>query len=119
MDTAAALHPDGLEASPKSYGRAVALSAVLGFAGVQHLYLGRPALFFLDLGLSFGWIVCFAIGETALGATLLLADMLHALIVTIQLLTGSFCDGRGRIVCYPGQKLGTELINHEMRTGPS
>ena len=119
MDTAAALHPDGLEASPKSYGRAVALSAVLGFAGVQHLYLGRPGLFFLDLGLSFGWLVCFAIGETALGVTLLLADVLHALIVTIQLLTGTFRDGRGRIVCYPGQKLGTERLNYEMRRNPS
>ena len=119
MDTAAALHPDGLEASPKSYGHAVALSAVLGFAGAQHLYLGRPGLFFLDLGLSFGWIVCFAIGETALGATLLLADLLHALIVTIQLLTGTFRDGRGRIVCYPCQKLGTDLIKHHMSKGPS
>ena len=115
MDTTAALHPDGLRASPKSYGTAVALSSVLGFIGIQHLYLGRFGLFLLDLCLSLGWFLCFVMGEPLLGVALLMADVGHALMVTIQLLTGSFRDGQGRIVCYPGQKLRPAITNHTMR----
>ncbi len=115
MDTTAALHLGDLEVSPRSYGNAVALSAVLGFVGLQHLYLGRFGLFFLDLSLSLGWFICFLLGEVRLGTTLLLADLAHAGVVTIQLLTGNFRDGQGRIVCYPGQRLGTAPTNHRMR----
>ena len=107
--------PGGPQVSPKSYGNAVALSAVFGFIGIQHLYLGRYGLFFVDLLLSLGWIICFAVGETLLGVLLMLADFSHALMVTIQLLSGTFRDGKGRIVCYPGQKLGHEIRNHSMR----
>jgi len=115
MDANAALHADGLQASSKSYGKAVALSAVFGFLGVHHLYLGRFGLFFVDFLLSLGWFVCFLAGETLLGVTLMLADFSHALMVTIQLLIGTFRDGEGHVVCYPGQKLGHRLENHRMR----
>ncbi len=106
----------GPEPSPKNYGVAVALSAVLGWMGAQHFYLGRPGLAFLDFALTLGWIVSFALGHWQMGSLLLVIDVGHALLVTIQLLVGSFRDGQGRIVCYPGQKLGSPFLNHEMRS---
>lgn len=108
--------------SPKSYGVAVSLSAVFGFLGIQHFYLGRVGEGLLDVGLSMGWLWFFASGEVALGALCLAADGVHALVVTILLLTGNFRDGQGRIVCYPGQRLaghrlGMAATNHSMRRG--
>lgn len=103
--------------SPKSYGTAVSLSAVFGFLGIQHFYLGRVGEGLLDVGLSLGWLWLFATGEVALGVLFLVADGVHALVVTILLLTGNFRDGQGRIVCYPGQRLGLAATNHSMRRG--
>ncbi len=91
--------------SEKSYGTAVALSAVFGFLGIQHFYLGRLGEGLLDLGLSVGWLVCFVWGSAGLGVLLLALDFGHSTVVTILLLTGNFRDGQGRRVCYPGQKL--------------
>jgi TM2 domain-containing membrane protein YozV len=104
--------------SPKSYGRAVALSAVLGWMGAHHFYLGRVGEGLLDLGLSVGWLVAFALGHPLLGVVLFLADGLHAFVVTVLLLTGNFRDGAGRVVAFPGQRLGAELHNHPMRRTP-
>jgi TM2 domain-containing membrane protein YozV len=101
--------------SPKSYGTAVCLSAIFGFLGIQHFYLGRWREATLDLALSLGWFVCFALGEPLWGVAFLAADGAHAFIVTIMLLTGNFRDGQGRIVAYPGQKLGTSHTNQDMR----
>lgn len=103
------------EPSPKRYGTAVCLSAVLGFAGVQHFYLGRVGEGLLDVGLSLGWVACFVTGHFLLGALFLAADVVHAFATTILLLTGHFRDGNGRIVCYPGQRLGPALSNPDMR----
>ncbi len=91
--------------SSRSYAKAVILSAVFGFVGVQHFYLRRWGEGLLDLGLTFGWIGAFATGHVLWGVVLLVIDGAHALTVTIALLTGSFRDGSGRLVCYPGQKL--------------
>ena len=112
--------PDAADASlrsPKSYGTAVALSAVFGFLGVQHFYLGRIAEGLLDVFLSVGWLFAFALGHPGLGVLFLLADMGHALYVTIALLTGNFRDGAGRIVAYPGQRLALPITppNQDMR----
>ena len=107
------------QSSPKSYGTAVALSAVFGFAGFQHFYLGRTALGLVDLALTLGWIAAFALGQPVWGAALLLIDGGHAFIVTIQLLTGNFVDGERRTVCYPGQKLPDPFANQEMRSTPT
>ena len=100
----AATHAETLR-SPKSYATAVCLSAIFGFVGFQHFYLGRLGEGLLDLGLSAGWIWCFATGQPLLGLVFFLADWGHSIAVTIMLLTGNFRDGEGKIVCYPGQKL--------------
>lgn len=104
-----------VQVSPRSYGTVVALSAILGFLGIQHFYLGRWGEGILDLALSLAWFVCFALGEPLLGFAFLLADGGHALVVTIMLLTGNFRDGQGRIVAYPGQRLGMPYSNQDMR----
>jgi len=99
--------PGSQRPSPKSYTTAVALSAIFGFVGVQHFYLGRLGEGLVDVGLTIGWIVSFATGEVFLGVVLILLDFAHSMTVTIMLLTGNFRDGGGRIVCFPGQKLTT------------
>jgi TM2 domain-containing membrane protein YozV len=106
VPAAADAQPGSLQASPKSYAKAVALSAVFGLVGVQHFYLGRHLEGLLDVGLTFGWIVCFAMGEITFALIFVLADVAHSFEVTIRLLTGNFRDGDGRVVCYPGQRLG-------------
>lgn len=95
------------QVSPKSYAIAVILSGIFGVIGVHLFYLGRyiegtldfamfVASFYLYLNGNIGWaILVFAI------------DSLHTFIITIMLLVGSFKDGQGRLVCYPGQKLKT------------
>lgn len=100
-----AVHPGSVQPSTRRYATAVGLSAVLGFCGVHLFYLGRHAEGLLDVGLSLGWLVCFALGEIWLGLALLAADGAHALAVTILLLTGNFRDGDNNVVCYPGQRL--------------
>jgi TM2 domain-containing membrane protein YozV len=97
--------PQGVQPSQKSYTTAVVLSSLLGFIGLQHFYLGRWAEGLLDVALSIGWIVCFALDETLLGVLFVIADVAHAFVATILLLTGSYRDAEGRRVCYPGQKL--------------
>jgi TM2 domain-containing membrane protein YozV len=91
--------------SKKSYAVAVCLSAVFGTIGVQHFYLGRYFLGLMDLSLSFLALYCFILGHFLYAFLFFGLDFLHSLIVTIQLLTGSFEDGEGSIVCYPGQEL--------------
>jgi len=97
--------PGAEAASRKSYATAVILSSVVGFLGVHHFYLGRWLEGVVDLGLTVGWISCFARGEPILGILFLIADFGHSFVVTIMLLTGNFRDGEGRRVCYPGQQL--------------
>lgn len=91
--------------SPKSYTRAVVLSSVLGWLGMQHFYLGRRVEGLMDVGLSLGWVLAFALEQPLWGALLLFADFGHALWSTILLLVGGYRDGDGLRVCYPGQRL--------------
>ena len=91
--------------SGKSYGTAVILSGVFGLVGVQHFYLGRRAEGISDVVLTIGWVYCFATDRPLLALLFLGLDFLHTLVTTILLLTGSFKDGSGAIVCYPNQKL--------------
>ncbi len=97
--------PLELQPSPKSYATAVILSFVFGFLGIQHFYLRRWGEALLDVGLSLAWFVCMVIGEFGWMVLFLVLDFGHSFVVSIQLLTGTFKDGSGRPVCYPGQKL--------------
>ena len=91
--------------STKNYAVAVCLSAIFGIIGIQHFYLGRYFLGLMDVSLTILAIYFFITGQWFFALLFLGIDFIHSLIVTIQLLTGSFRDGEGHIVCYPGQKL--------------
>lgn len=93
------------QCSDKSYARAVILSGIFGTLGIQHFYLGRYFEGFLDLGLSTLALYCLFTDQIILAIIAFGADIIHSLIVTILLLIGSFKDGKGYNVCYPGQKL--------------
>ena len=68
-----------MQPSQKKYATAVILSAMFGFVGIQHFYLGRLGRASLDLGLTAAWICCFATAQMQLGAAFLIADGVHAL----------------------------------------
>ena len=91
--------------SNKSYTVAVCLSAIFGILGVQHFYLGRYLLGLADLSLSILALHFFLTGQWLYALFFLALDFLHSLVTTILLLTGSFEDGLGHVVCYPGQEL--------------
>jgi TM2 domain-containing membrane protein YozV len=93
--------------SDKSYTIAVCLSAIFGVVGIQHFYLGRLVEATIDLGLFIATIYFFLTGQILLAFVTGAIDAIHTFIVTIMLLTGTFRDGRGRLVLYPGQKLKT------------
>lgn len=91
--------------SDKSYTIAVCLSAIFGVIGIQHFYLGRFFEAMIDLGLFIATFYFFFTGQIPLAILVGVVDALHTFIVTIMLLTGTFRDGHGRLVLYPGQKL--------------
>jgi len=91
--------------SKKSYTVAVCLSAVFGIIGIQHFYLGRYFLGLTDVLLSILTLYCFISGQMLYALFFFSLDFFHSLIVTIMLLTGTFEDGEGYTVCYPGQEL--------------
>ena len=99
-------HDQAETPSKKSYGVAVSLSAVFGVLGIQHFYLERWLEAFIDLGLAVATVTLFLMGEPLWAILVAAIDGIHTFIVTIMLLTGSFRDGHGHLVCYPGQKLG-------------
>ena len=91
--------------SEKSYVIAVCLSAIFGVVGIQHFYMGRYAEACLDLGMFILSLYLFFTGQNLYAVIVIALDALHTLIVTFMLLTGTFRDGTGRLICYPGQKL--------------
>ena len=91
--------------SEKSYAVAVCLSAVFGIIGIQHFYLGRHALGLADVALTFLTVYFLISGEFFYALIFFVLDFTHTLVTTILLLTGSFKDGKGHVVCYPGQEL--------------
>ncbi len=93
--------------SSKSYTIAVCLSAIFGVVGIQHFYLERWLEAILDLGMFIATVYFVATGQILIAFLVGAIDALHTLIVTIMLLTGTFRDGSGRLVLYPGQKLNT------------
>lgn len=93
--------------SRKSYTIAVCLSAIFGVVGIQHFYLGRYVEATIDLVLFIATIYLFISGQIFWAIGVGAIDAIHTFIVTIMLLTGSFRDGSGRLVLYPGQRFNT------------
>ena len=97
--------------SPKKYGVAVCLSAIFGLLGIHHFYLGRWLHGLIDLSMTIGAFTLIMIvsvespNAVIAGVLLLAVDIIHTIIITILLLTGSYKDGSGKIVAYPNQKL--------------
>ena len=94
-----------LEVSEKSYVIAVCLSGIFGVVGIQHFYLERWTEAMIDLCLFAATFYLIFTGQIFWALLVGTVDAVHTLIVTILLLTGSFKDGHGRLVCYPGQRL--------------
>ncbi|MFC1883296.1 hypothetical protein ACFL2O_00865 [Thermodesulfobacteriota bacterium] len=91
--------------SEESYAVAVCLSAIFGIIGIQHFYLGRHALGLADLALIVLTIYFLISGEFLFALLFFGLDFVHTLVTTSLLLTGSFKDGKGYVVCCPGQEL--------------
>ncbi|WP_415904507.1 NINE protein [Neptuniibacter sp. QD48_55] len=91
--------------SKKSYAVAVSLSAIFGVLGIHHFYLGRYLEGIIDFSLFVITMYFYLNGELLWALLFFVVDGLHTFVITIMLLTGSFKDGQGRYVCYPGQKL--------------
>ncbi len=91
--------------SEKSYVVAVSLSAIFGVMGIHHFYLGRYVEGVIDFSLLVITLYFYFNGQLGWALLFFVIDGLHTFIITIMLLTGSFKDGRGAIICYPGQKL--------------
>ena len=99
------MHTGTIEPSEKSYLVAVCLSAIFGVMGVQHFYLGRYLEGLFDFGLFVATLYFYFTGQLVWAFAFLAVDYLHTFIITIMLLTGSFRDGKGKTICYPGQRL--------------
>jgi len=98
-----------MQKSEKSYATSVCLSSVFGVLGIHHFYLGRffhGALDFTMTAIAL-YLICMTTDFTLniLGVILLFIDIIHTLTVTVMLLIGSYKDGKGHIVAYPGQIL--------------
>ena len=91
--------------SDKSYVVAVCLSGIFGVLGFHHFYLGRYLEGIIDFSLLLATVYFYFSGQLVWAVVFFLVDGLHTFIITIMLLTGSFKDGQGNYVCYPGQRL--------------
>lgn len=94
-----------IQPSEKSYVMAVCLSAIFGVIGIHHFYLSRYLEGLIDFGLFITTLYFYFTGQLGWALAFLAVDYLHTFIITILLLTGSFKDGRGKTICYPGQRL--------------
>jgi hypothetical protein len=93
------------EPSEKSYAVAVCISAIFGVMGIHHFYLGRYLEGIIDFSLFVATLYFYFTGQILWALAFGFADAIHTFIITIMLLTGSFKDGKGKLVCYPGQRL--------------
>jgi len=94
--------------SPKSYVVAVCLSGIFGMLGIHHFYLGRWLHGLVDISMTISAFLLIVFKHPVPGFLLLFVDFIHALIITIMLLTGAYKDGDGDLVMYPGQLLKSE-----------
>lgn len=91
--------------SEKNYIVAVCLSGIFGVIGIHHFYLGRYVEGIIDFSMFCLSIYFYSTGQLLWAVLFFVADYLHTFIITIMLLIGAFKDGKGHVVCYPGQKL--------------
>jgi TM2 domain-containing membrane protein YozV len=91
--------------SEKSYAVAVCLSAIFGVMGIHHFYIGRYLEGVIDFSLFVATLYFYFTGQWFWAVLFFVVDGLHTFIITIMLLTGTFKDGEGNIICYPGQRL--------------
>ena len=91
--------------SEKSYGVAVCLSAIFGVMGIHHFYIGRYLEGVIDFALFVATLYFYFSGQLLWAVLFFAIDGLHTFIITIMLLTGTFKDGKGNYICYPGQRL--------------
>lgn len=94
-----------IQPSDKSYAVAVCLSAVFGMMGIHHFYIGRYIEGIIDFSLLVLTLYFYFNGELLWALLFFAVDGIHTFIITIMLLTGSFRDGKGMTICYPGQKI--------------
>jgi len=93
------------EPSDKNYVVAVSLCFIFGIMGIHHFYLERWLEGLFDFGLFVLFFILFLNGQTGWAILVLAIDYIHSFVITIMLLVGAFKDGKGKVVCYPGQKL--------------
>ncbi|WP_194944980.1 NINE protein [Shewanella sp. TC10] len=94
--------------SEKNYATAVILSGIFGILGIHHFYCGRVLHGFFDLSLAIVGLTLIQFDDTTLtmlGVGLILIDVIHTVVVTFMLLVGSYRDGQGKLITYPGQKI--------------
>ena len=91
--------------SEKSYAVAVCISAIFGMMGIHHFYIGRYIEGVVDFSLFVATLYFYFTGQWMWAVLFFVVDGLHTFIITIMLLTGTFKDGKGNIICYPGQRL--------------
>ena len=93
------------ESSDKNYGVAVFLAAVFSLLGVHHFYVGRVGHGLIDIGITIVAVYLIISGYTSgiemrvgLGVLLIALDYVHTVYFTYRLITGTYSDGKGRII---------------------
>lgn len=91
--------------SNRNYVVSVILSAIFGVVGIHHFYLQRWAMGIFDFLLFVTTVYFYAQGNFTVAVVFFIADVVHTIIVTYQLMVGQYRDGNGNLVTYPGQKI--------------
>jgi len=93
------------ECSDKNYAVAVVLAAVFSLLGVHHFYVGRAGHGLIDTGITIAAVYLIISGYTSgiemrvgLGVLLIALDYVHTVYFTYRLITGTYSDGKGRII---------------------
>ena len=93
------------EHSDKNYAVAVYLAAVFSLLGVHHFYVGRIGHGLIDIGITIVAVYLIISGltsenaaRTGLGILLIVLDYVHTVYFTYRLITGTYRDGKGRII---------------------
>ena len=93
------------ECSDKSYATAVFLAAVFSLLGVHHFYVGRVGHGLIDIGITIVAVYLIISGATSgiemrvgIGILLIVLDYAHTVYFTYRLITGTYRDGKGRII---------------------